>query len=101
MVEKFKSTKRPLENPEEEVEKAKKAKLAEDEAEQLAYLGDLTSQSVDNAKTAENEDIKPDIENRPPPVIMFSGFSEKFKTIVSYPENVVKHKYTRYFLNFH
>ncbi|CAL8137376.1 unnamed protein product [Orchesella dallaii] len=80
VVEKFKTTKRNLERTEEDLERVKRMKMAEDEVLQISYLDDLPPPPMDGK---EEEDIKPDIENRPPPVIMFSGFSDKFKTLAT------------------
>ncbi|CAL8137410.1 unnamed protein product [Orchesella dallaii] len=79
VVEKFKTTKR-LERTEEHPERVKRMKMAEDEVLQISYLDDLPPPPMDGK---EEEDIQPDIENRPPPVIMFSGFSDMFKTLAT------------------
>lgn len=81
IVEKFKTGKRPLEQPDDDGERAKRMKYMEDEVLQLAYLEVKTE--PDAMDVTEN-DPKQDMENKLPPVIMFTGFSEKFKAAVSY-----------------
>ncbi|ODN02623.1 PAX-interacting protein 1 [Orchesella cincta] len=83
VVEKFKAGKRTLERAEDDVERAKRQKIIDDEVLQISYFDDVSSQPMDVDKKADDEDIKPDIENRPPPVIMFSGFTEKFMTLAT------------------
>ncbi|CAL8068687.1 unnamed protein product [Orchesella dallaii] len=81
MVEKFKRTKRNLERTEEDLERVKQMKMAEDEVLQISYLDDLPPPPPMDGK--EEENTKPDVETQPLPVIMFSGFSDKFKTLAT------------------
>lgn len=78
IVEKFKTGKRLMEFPEDDEERAKRAKYLDTEKLQLSYLTDVKVEVP-----SKDSDTNSDVENKRPPVVIFIGFCDKFKSMVS------------------
>lgn len=77
ILDKFKTSKRPLEIRVDNEERTKRLKLREDESKQISSIEQAP---LPEEKSGEKET---DRENKPPPVVLFTGFTEKFRNLVN------------------